>query len=245
MKVALVTGAARRIGAAIARHLHEHDWNVIIHCNHSTAEAESLAGELNMTRNNSAIVIRASLANADAPGILADAAIAAWGQVDLLVNNASQFYPTTLSSPLSDTSAAAFDDVMHTNARAPLLLSTALARHLSGGSIINIIDIHGEKPLRDYIIYSMSKAALVMMTKALAVELAPGIRVNGVSPGAILWPENDGEMSDKAKAELLSAIPMGRLGSERDIARAVRFLAEEAPFITGQILDADGGQSAT
>lgn len=239
MKVAIVTGAARRIGAAIAGHLHLHGWNVVIHCNSSGQEAEQLASELNETRTDSASVIRADLADSEALTKLADQSLTRWGQVDLLVNNASQFHPT----PLEEVSAKTFDTLMHTNARAPLLLSTSLAEHLKGGSIINIIDIHGERPLANYALYSMSKAALVMMTKALAVELAPDIRVNGVSPGAILWPEAASELDESERQRLLADIPLGRLGNELDIASAVRFLAEDAQFVTGQILSADGGQS--
>lgn len=239
MKVAVVTGAGRRIGAAIARDLHVHGWHIVIHCNRSTAEAGSLAADLNAERADSARVISADLGEASALTDFTSECIAAWGQVDLLVNNASRFTAT----PLDRVSAETFDALMATNTRAPLLLSTLLADAMKGGSIINIIDIHGERPLPGYSIYSMSKAAQAMMTRALAVELAPDIRVNGVAPGAILWPEDSSEMSESEKRQLLADIPLGRLGSESDIAAAVRFLAVDAPFITGQILSADGGQS--
>ncbi len=239
MKVALITGGAKRIGAAICRHLHEHDWHVIVHYNYSNSTAEALVNELNAKRPGTAASLQAELSAEAGLAEFASQCLSVFGRLDLLVNNASQFYPTQLANMTS----TAFDELMSTNARAPLLLTQALAAELSGGSIVNIIDIHGSTPLKDYPAYSASKAALNMLTRSLALELAPDVRVNGVAPGAILWPEDSAEMSGSEKQALLEKIPMQRLGNPIDIARTVRFLSEDAAFITGQIINVDGGQT--
>lgn len=236
--VALITGAARRIGAGIARHLHAAGFRVAIHCHHSKEEAGTLAGQLNEARAGSAIVRNGDLADERFPGKLVDSVINEWQRLDLLVNNASRFYPT----PFADVGLEEWNDLFDSNLRAPFLLAQAAAGHLAEarGSIVNIIDIHGERPLRDHAIYSTTKAGLHMLTRALAKELAPAIRVNGVSPGAILWPET--ALSDEAKQGIIDSTPLARQGSPRDIAEAVLFLAR-GDFITGQVIAVDGGRS--
>lgn len=238
-KVALVTGAARRLGAATAELLHERGWRVLVHCRASHAEADALAAALNARRPDSCRVLQADLLQDAEVTRLAQAALAAWSRVDALVNNASAFYPT----PVGDTTAAQWDDLFASNARAPFFLSQALAPELRRrrGAIVNLIDIHAARPLRDHTVYCMAKAAHAMMTLSLARELAPDVRVNGVAPGAILWP---GTGPDAAtQAGILAGIPLARLGEPADIARTIAFLLDEAPYITGQIIAVDGGRS--
>lgn len=236
--VALVTGAARRIGAEIARRLHAAGYRVMIHCHHSRDEAAALARELNGRHPDSAAIIQGDLRDARVPGQLVDAVIAQWQRLDLVVNNASRFYPT----PVADAGLETWNDLFDTNLRAPFLLAQAAAAHLAAtrGSIVNIVDIHGERPLKNHAIYSTTKAGLDMLTRALARELAPEVRVNGVSPGAILWPENG--LTEKTKQEIVSSTPLQELGSPVDIADAVLFLAR-SHFITGQVIAVDGGRS--
>ncbi len=237
-KVALVTGGARRIGAEIVRQLHAAQYRVVIHCNGSALDAELLKEELNNARANSADVIVHDLAETGTLSNLIEFTIKSFGQLDCLVNNASVFFPT----PLDALTESELDQVMGVNLTAPLLLSQSAARVMKSGCIISIIDIYAEKPLKGYLAYSISKAGLHMLTRGLAAELAPNIRVNGVSPGAILWPEDDAEMSEEEKHQLLAGLPLGKIGDPSDIAKAVVFLAE-AEFITGQVLSVDGGQS--
>lgn len=240
MKVALVTGAARRIGAEICRHLHDHGWRLVVHSNHSRGEADKLVQELNDIRSGSAVAVTADLASSKAITSLASRGVSAFGRLDLLVNNASLFFSTSDSSKEDDE----FDRMVAVNARAPYLLIRALEKDLTGGSVVNITDIHGETPLKGFAVYSASKAALGMLTRSLAIDLAPDVRVNSVAPGAILWPENEAEMKDQEKIALLDNIPLGKIGDPLDIAKAVRFLAEDALFVTGQTIRIDGGQSA-
>lgn len=236
--VALITGAARRIGAAIARHLHAAGFRVAIHCHRSTNEANQLAQALNDHRENSAVVIAGDLADERFPGQLIHEVIGKWRRLDLLVNNASRFHPTRLE----DTGLDDWNALMDTNLRAPYLLAQAAARQLAqdAGCIVNIIDIHGERPLEGHAIYSVTKAGLHMLTRALAKELAPAVRVNGVSPGAILWPEN--EPTAEAREAIIRTTPLQRLGTTADIAETVLFLAR-SPFVTGQVIAVDGGRS--
>lgn len=237
-QVVLVTGGARRIGAGIVERFHSRGYRVLIHCHQSINDGHLLAERLNAQRPNSAAVIVQDLAESEALSDFVEHAHSVFGQLDCLVNNASVFHPT----PFDQLSIARLDQTLDVNLKAPLLLSQAAAQVMAEGTIVNIVDIYGEKPLADYLAYCLSKAALVMLTRSLALELAPRIRVNGVSPGAILWPEDAAEMSEQDKQDRLNKIPMGRPGEPDDIARAVVFLAGEAGFVTGQILAVDGGQ---
>ncbi|MEQ3725073.1 pteridine reductase [Alcanivorax sp.] len=235
--VALVTGSARRIGAQIVRTLHHHGMRVIIHYRGSEHDAESLASELNQTRPNSAVTLQADLDQPDAVRQLASDTLACFNQLDLLVNNASSFYPT----PIDQADDADWEKLIHSNLRAPFILSQQLTPALrqQQGCIINIVDVYAEKPLQTHTLYCMAKAGLAMMTKSLARELGPAIRVNGVSPGPILWPEA-GQMNQQA---IQDATALKRSGEPDDIANTVYWLATAAPFITGQILAVDGGRS--
>ena len=237
-QVVLVTGGARRIGAGIVERFHSRGYRVLIHCHQSINDGHRLAERLNAQRPNSAVVIVQDLAESEALSGFVEHAHSVFGQLDCLVNNASVFHPT----PFDQLSIARLDQTLDVNLKAPLLLSQAAAQVMAEGTIVNIVDIYGEKPLADYLAYCLSKAALVMLTRSLALELAPRIRVNGVSPGAILWPEDAAELSEQDKQDRLNKIPMGRPGEPDDIARAVVFLAGEAGFVTGQILAVDGGQ---
>jgi pteridine reductase len=237
--VVLITGAAQRLGAATARALHARGWRVLVHCRQSREKAEELAAELNVKRADSCAVLQADLAeDAEVPR-LADAARTVWSRVDALINNASSFYPTAIGTATTEN----WDDLFSSNARAPFFLAQALAPELRRrhGAIINMLDIHAERPLREHTLYCMAKAANAMMTQSLARELAPDIRVNGVAPGAILWPSQGSHAAMQEK--VLAGIPLQRLGEPADIARTIIFLLEEAPYITGQIIAVDGGRS--
>lgn len=238
-KVALITGASHRIGATIARSLHGEGFNIVIHYRNSRQGAQALQKELNELRPESVVLVQADLMETKKLSSLAKEANKAWGRLDVLVNNASAFYPTQVGK----IEEKHWDELMGSNLKAPLFLSQAAAPYLKAnrGCIINIVDIHAERPLKLHPLYSMTKAGLAMMTKALAGELGPEIRVNGVSPGAILWPEND--MDDVTKQRILSRTFLKTQGDPSDIAKAVRFLILDAPYITGQILAVDGGRS--
>lgn len=235
----LITGAARRIGAALARGFHAQGANVCIHFHRSGGEAEQLRDELNTARANSAIAVGADLLDLDALPGLVDGTVRAFGRLDVLINNASTFYPT----PLGAVTARNWDDLMGTNLRAPLFLSQAAAPLLKDtqGLILNMIDIHAQRPLPQHPVYSSGKAGLMMLTRALARELAPEVRVNGIAPGPILWPE--GGIDDAVKQEIIDKTLLKRSGSPPDIVRTALFFAKDAPFVTGQILAVDGGRS--
>ncbi|WP_417218188.1 pteridine reductase [Alcanivorax sp.] len=235
--VALITGSARRIGAEIVRTLHANGMRVIIHYRNSAQEAHALADSLNSSRPDSAAIIQADLDKPDQVRQLAHDALTCFGRMDLLVNNASSFYPT----PIDQADDADWDKLIHSNLRAPFILSQQLTPALrqQHGCIINIVDVYAEKPLQTHTLYCMAKAGLAMMTKSLARELGPEIRVNGVSPGPILWPEA-GQMNQQA---IQDATALKRSGEPDDIANTVYWLATAAPFITGQILAVDGGRS--
>ncbi len=236
--VVLVTGAARRIGAAIARRLHADGHAVALHCHRSRREADALAAELDAVRAGSSCVLQADLADAAAlPALVADT-VARFGRLDALVNNAAAFAPT----PLDATDAAAFDALMATNARAPFLLAQAAAPHLRArqGAIVNIGDLYAERPRADLVAYAASKAALLGLTRGLAVALAPAVRVNAVSPGAILWPEDGADPA--VQARILADTPLARLGRADEIADAVAWLLRGG-FVTGEVLRLDGGRS--
>lgn len=236
--VAIVTGAARRIGAAIIEQLHGRGLDVLIHYRSSADAARTLADTLSGRRPNSAAVVQADLADPQAHQRISRAALEHFGRIDVLVNNASAFYPT----PIGEAQAEDWDELMASNLRAPFFLSQACAPHLArrGGAIVNLVDIHALVPMKRHSVYCQAKAGLVMQTRALAKELAPSVRVNGVAPGAILWPENEG--SPEAADAVLDRIPLGHQGRPDDIAGAVTFLALDAPYITGQILAVDGGR---
>lgn len=241
-KVVLVTGAARRIGACIAQTFHRHGYRVLIHCHQSVAEARALAESLNHQQANSARVLCADLNHTAQTQQLAIDAIAAYGRLDVLVNNASRFYRT----PVGHIEPPHWHDLMASNAQAPLFLSQSLAAELRRhhGSIVNLTDMNAERGMAEFVPYTMAKAALQAMTRSLARELAPEVRVNSVSPGAILWPEHASDPVQHAQqqAGILAGIPLGRLGTEQDIASAVFFLAHQAQYITGQTLNVDGGR---
>lgn len=239
-RVVLITGAARRLGAAATRLLHGRGWRIALHCRDSRAAADALAEELNALRADSCRVLQADLARDDDLARLAREAVTAWGRLDALVNNASSFYPT----PVSEATPAQWDDLFASNARAPFFLAQALLPALrdSRGAIVNLLDIHAERPLRNHSLYCMAKAANRMLVESLATELAPAVRVNGIAPGAILWPPQGGPDA-AAQARVLAGIPMGRLGTPEDIAGTIAFLLEDAPYITGQVIAVDGGRS--
>ena len=236
--VALVTGGARRLGAAIVRRLHAAGYAVAVHCRDSGAEAAALAASLESTRPGSARVLQADLARFDALPELVAHTVGHFGRLDALVNNAAAFFPT----PAGTVTPAQWDTLLGTNLRAPFFLSQAAAPHLKAthGGIVNIADIHGEAPLAGHTIYCMAKAALLMLTRSLALELAPEVRVNSIAPGAILWPEHGKPAAEKTA--LLEKIPLGRTGEAADIAEAVRWLLQDAHYTTGEVLHVDGGR---
>ena len=236
--VVLITGSARRIGAAIARALHAAGFDVALHCRRSRDALDELAGELEATRPGSTLVLQADLAEFDRLPELIAQAVGRFGRLDALVNNASGFEPT----PLGATTPAQWDALFASNARAPFFLAQAAAPHLAAanGAIVNLVDIYAERPLREHTVYCMAKAALLMMTRSLAVELGPRVRVNAVSPGAILWPEQDGE--DESRKAMLARTPLGRTGTPGEVAEAVRWLLQDATYSTGQVLHLDGGR---
>jgi pteridine reductase len=238
-KAALVTGGARRVGAAIARRLHAAGASVLLHYRDSEAEAAKLEAELNALRPKSAAKVKAELLAPIAPRALLSAAQAAFGRLDLLVNNASSFFPV----PVGAIEASHWEELIGSNLRAPLFISQEAAPELArqGGAIVNIVDIHAERPLKGYPVYSIAKAGLGALTRSLALELAPKVRVNGVAPGAIAWPD-DGQFEPAERERIVATTPLARIGSPEDIAQAVHFLAC-APYVTGQILAVDGGRS--
>lgn len=239
--VVLITGAGRRIGATLAGELHSDGFNLVLHYRRSRRETEALAQMLNQRRPDSAIALPADLNNTDALTELARLASSHWGRLDVLINNASAFYPTPLGNVTSDT----WDDLIGSNLKAPFFLAQALLPALKQqqGCIINIADIYAEKPLKEHTVYCIAKAGNVMLTKSLAQELAPDIRVNGIAPGAIFWPENVQQDNTDYINHLLHKILLQRRGQATDIARTVRFLISDAPYITGQIIAVDGGRS--
>ena len=238
-RTALITGAARRIGAEIARRLHAAGANVAIHYHASCADAAGLRDDLNAIRSGSAKTFQADLANVAELEPLVSR-VAGWtGGLDVLVNNASSFYPT----PLGQITPAHWEDLVGSNLRAPLFLAQAAWPHLrrEAGSIVNIVDIHSRRPLRNHAVYGSAKAGLAMLTRALAKDMAPEVRVNGVSPGAILWPAEG--MSEETRQTILRQIPLARAGHPEDIAGCVLYLVRDAGYITGQVIAVDGGRS--
>lgn len=238
-KVALITGGARRIGAAIARTLHAEGMNLIIHYRNSGDNAKTLADELNQHRSGSVALAKADLEKTEDCSRLAQQAIDAFGRIHALINNASAFFPT----PLGEISQKHWETLLGVNLKAPFFLSQACAEALTStqGAIINLTDIYAKRPLRKHLVYSVSKAGLVALTHSLAQELGPDVRVNAIAPGAILWPES-GDTQENQE-EIIRRTPLGRLGDPGDIAGTVLFLLRDAPFITGQVINVDGGRS--
>ena len=236
MKTALITGGAARIGAQIAKTLHKNNFNIIIHCNESKDKAQLLCDELNLLKEKSAKVVAGNLNNIDSINTIVETI----ESIDLLVNNASVFYPLSVDESDSEN----WDNILDVNLKAPFFLSKGLSQKLksSEGSIINIIDIHADRPLKKHSVYNISKAGLKMLTLTLAKELAPSIRVNGVSPGSILWPQEGAEISELDKSIMLERIALKRQGSPQDIADTVLFLAN-SNYLTGQIINVDGGRT--
>ena len=243
-KCVLVTGGAKRIGAETVRLLHQAGYNTVIHCRSSRQSADDLAEQLNNSRADSAKVIQADLDNETIYNSLIEQAYLCWNRLDVLVNNASSFYPTPVGSITLDD----WNNLVNSNMKAPLFLAQAAAPYLeqTQGNIINMIDIHGQRPMKDHTVYCAAKAGLAMLTLSLAKELGPGIRVNGVAPGAILWPASDGangDMPEQTKNLILERTALKRPGQPIDIARTILFLIKDADYITGQIIAVDGGRS--
>jgi len=238
-KVVLITGAAHRIGATTARLLHEAGANIVLHYRSSRKGAQTLQKELNAKRPESVVLVQADLLDIDKLATLVREAHAAWGRLDVLINNASTFYPTAVGKVDENQ----WNDLLGTNLKAPFFLAQAAAPHLTRerGCIVNIVDIHADRPLKGYPVYSIAKAGLVMLTKALAGELGPHVRVNAIAPGAILWPEHD--MDEVTKQRIVSRTFLKRQGEPGDIARAALFLIRDAGYMSGQVLTVDGGRS--
>ena len=238
-KTVLITGGARRVGAAIGRALHGAGANLVVHYRKSANEVAQLADELNGARAKSVVTFQADLLDIGKLPALVEFAVRSFGSLDVLVNNASTFYPTKIG----EITPAAWDDLMGTNLKVPLFLSQAAAPALkkSAGLILNIVDIHALRPLRNYTVYCAAKAGLHMVTRSLAKELGPEVRVNGISPGPVLWPEADGDSATRAK--IIQRTILQKMGTPEDIARTALFFASQAPFITGQVLAVDGGRS--
>jgi pteridine reductase len=239
-KVALVTGGAKRVGAAIARRLHREGANVMLHYRGSEREANALRAELSAVRADSVALVKADLLDIAELSEIVRNTLERFNRLDALVNNASAFFPT----PVGEMTQATWESLIGANLRAPLFLAQAAAPYLkkSGGAIVNITDIHAERPLKNYVIYSVAKAGLEGLTRSLARELAPEVRVNGVAPGAILWPE-DGSWDDLMRQRIVSHTLLKRTGDPEDVARAVYYLIAEAPYVTGQVIAVDGGRS--
>ena len=235
----LVTGGAKRLGAAIGRRLHAAGASIVVHYHQSRPAADALVTEFEAARPGSALAVRADLHDVARLPALVDAALGRFGRLDVLVNNASTFYPT----PVGSVTPAQFDDLVGTNLRAPLFLSQAAAPALreARGLVLNMVDIHGRRPLRAHPVYSAAKAGLIMLTLSLARELGPEVRVNAIAPGPVLWPERD--LDPALKDEIVAKTALKRSGSPDDIARTAYFLVAEAPYVTGQVIAVDGGRS--
>lgn len=238
-KTVLITGAAHRVGAHMARTLHENGADIVLHYRNSKTAAAELQTQLNNSRNNSVFLLQGDLLDIRQTEAIINQACEYTGQLDVLINNASSFYPTAIGK----TTEQHWDDLVGTNMKAPFFLAQAAAPHLARqqGCIINIVDIHADRPLKGYSVYSMAKAGLVMMTRALAADLGPDIRVNAIAPGAIMWPEND--MDEATKDKIISRTFLKRKGNPGDIAKTTLFLIKDATYMSGQVLTVDGGRS--
>ncbi len=237
-KVALITGAAQRVGAVIAETLHEQGMNLVVHYRSSKQAAHLLQERLNKVRPDSVALVQADLLDVAKITSMVQEAGNTWGRLDAVINNASSFYPT----PVGAVTETHWDDLMGTNLKAPFFIAQAAARALAkhNGCIVNMVDIHADRPLKSYPVYSAAKAGLIMLTKALARELGPEVRVNAVAPGAIMWPDT---MDDVTKQRIISRIILKRQGQPRDVAKAVLFLIRDADYITGQVIAVDGGRT--
>jgi pteridine reductase len=240
-KVALVTGGAKRVGAAIVKRLHSVGMNVMIHYHHSQTEAHALRDELNALRKNSAEAVQADLLQIQDLPQLIERTLKIFGRIDALVNNASTFQ----ASPIGSINESDWNELIGTNLKAPLFLSQAAAPALkqNNGCIVNIIDIHSERPLKNYVVYSVAKSALLGLTRSLSIELGPEVRVNGVSPGVAAWPADGGHFDAQEQARIVEQTSLKRPGSPDDMAGAVKFLVCDATYVTGQIINVDGGRS--
>ena len=238
-RIVLITGGAIRVGAAICRRLHAEGANLMLHYRASAGEARLLQAELNHVRAESVALIQADLLDLNKLPAIVDQTLQTFGRLDALVNNASSFFPT----PVGDITAQAWDDLVGTNLRAPLFLSQAAAPALkkTQGAIVNIADIHAERPLKNFVVYSIAKAGLLGMTRSLARELAPEVRVNAIAPGPILWPD-DAAFDELSRQRIISHTPLKREGDPDDIAKAVYFLIAEATYVTGETIRVDGGR---
>jgi pteridine reductase len=240
-KVVLITGGARRVGAAMCRMLHASGADIMLHYRSSVTEAREVQAELNALRADSVALVQADLLNLAALPSVVSETVNRFGRLDVLVNNASSFFPT----PVGEIEEQAWEDLVGTNLKTPLFLSQAAAPHLkrSHGCIVNIVDIHADRPTRSYAVYSAAKGGLMALTRALACDLAPEVRVNGVSPGVILWPEDERWSDELARQRIIHTTLLKRVGDPDDIARTARFLIYDAPYITGQVIAVDGGRS--
>ncbi len=239
-KVVLITGAARRLGAVMARHLHEAGYQLIVHYRHSKNEAEALCAELNHIRPHSAVPLAADLSETGKLPSFLEKALKVWGRLDALINNASCFHKT----PIGAVSEKEWDELMSANLKAPFFLSQLAAPYLadSQGCIVNLTDIHIERPFRDYSVYCISKAGLQSLTRVLAKELGPAVRVNALAPGMMFWPEGENALSPAIQEKIIQEAALKRIGDPLDLAKAVLFFVRDADYITGQVLAVDGGR---
>ena len=242
-KAALVTGGAKRVGAAICRRLHAQGANLMLHHRASVVEARALQKELNGQRKDSVALIQADLLNSASLPDLVKTTVKQFGSFDILINNASSFFPTAIG----EITEKSWDDLVGTNLKAPLFLSQAAAAELRKrhGCIVNIVDIHAEFPMKNYVVYTVAKGGLLALTRSLARELGPEVRVNGVAPGTILWPEDDAWSDELSRQRIVNQTALKRAGEPDDIAKAVEFLVSAAPYVTGQVIAVDGGRSIT
>jgi pteridine reductase len=240
-KVVLITGGAKRVGAAICRLMHADGASLMIHYRHSAEEARRIQAELNALRTDTVALAQADLLNMANLPMLVQETVERFGRLDVLVNNASSFFPT----PVGEITEEHWDDLVGTNLKTPLFLSQAAAPYLrkTEGCIINIVDIHADRPMKNYAVYNAAKGGLVALTRSLARELGPEVRVNGIAPGAILWPEDEAWSDELARQRIINTTLLRRTGEPDDIARTALFLANDAPYITGQIIAVDGGRS--
>lgn len=240
-KAVLITGGAKRVGAAICRLLHAHGANLMIHYRSSINEARALQAELNLQRPNSVAIIHGDLLNLSVLPSLVKETVNQFGHLDVLINNASSYYPTEIGE-IDDEQ---WNDLVGSNLKAPMFLSQAAAPELrkSHGCIVNITDMHVERPKKGYVVYSVAKAGLVTLTKSLAHELSPDVRVNAVAPGPVMWPEDNPQFNEVYRQRVISQTLLKRIGEPNDVAKAVKFLIQDAPFITGQVIAVDGGRS--
>lgn len=240
-KVALITGSARRVGAVIARTLHANNIKIVIHYRSSATDAKALCDELNAKRPDSAITLAADLNDITQPPKLAADAAKQWGRLDILINNASSFFPTPIGKANDDN----WNDLLNSNVKAPFFLTQAAAPFLTkqNGCIINMVDIHARQPLKSYPIYCIAKAGLLMLTKSLARELGPNVRVNAIAPGAVLWPEDENDLDLTSRDKIIARTALKRVGTPQDIAKTALFLIQNADYITGQVIAVDGGRS--